>query len=181
MPCRRVATSVAVLGAAVSVMLTGCAGEQVEAPSSSPSVRAPASGRNGNGEDAGSGPALAAYQAMWKDMAVASSYADPAWPHLGDHADAGALRLLKYGLEKAQAEHVVTKGAPSVDPSVIASDANTVKLQDCVDGTHWLQYTKAGALKNDRPGSHSKADATVTRERDVWKVTALYLHESGTC
>ncbi|MDF2261129.1 hypothetical protein [Streptantibioticus ferralitis] len=114
-------------------------------------------------------------------MAVASAYADPGWPHLPDHADDGALRLLKYGLEKAQAENIVTKGVPQVDPLVIASGANTVKLQDCVDGTGWLQYAKSGALKNDRPGSRSKADATVTREKDAWKVTALYLHESGTC
>ncbi len=118
---------------------------------------------------------------MWKDLAVASAYADPEWPHLADHADDQALRLLRHGLEKAQAEDVVTKGAPEVDPSVMASDGNTVRLGDCVDESRWLRFTKAGAPKNDRTTSRSRADATVTREEGSWKVTTLSVNESNTC
>ena len=102
-------------------------------------------------------------------------------PRLTDHADGGALAVLKSALATAQRENVIAEGAPKIDPWVTSADPRSVKLQDCVDGTHWLQYTKSGALKNDRPGSHNKTEATVTYENGIWKVTTLDMYEAGTC
>jgi hypothetical protein len=180
-PGRRSAASTAVLCVAVSMLLGGCAGVPTRKSGDSALVDASASGRQGNGADNSAAPAVAAYRAMWKDLAVASAYADPQWPHLADHADDQALRFLRRDLEKAQAEDVVTKGVPRVDPLVVASDANTVKLRDCVDESQWLHYTKAGAPLNHRTTSRSRADATVASEEGVWKVTTLSLRQSATC
>ncbi|MCQ4084387.1 hypothetical protein NGB36_28350 [Streptomyces sp. RB6PN25] len=129
--------------------------------------------------------ALSAYRAMWNDLVHASLTADVNAPQLSDHASAGALQLLRYGLEQEQKEGVVSKGQPVLDPVVVSSQptAQPVKyaLRDCFDDTHWLQYTKSGKLKNDVPGGHHLTDATVELNDGTWKVTSLYLHEAGTC
>ncbi|MFF5010552.1 hypothetical protein ACFY3G_48130 [Streptomyces phaeochromogenes] len=127
------------------------------------------------------GEALGTYRAMWRDLTLASETSDPGSPLLDDHATGGALELMKYGLKKAKEEKVVSKGTPRVDPWVVSATSQEVTLHDCVDGTHWLQYKLNGELKNEVPGSHSKADATVRREGKTWKVSKLYLHEAGSC
>ncbi len=180
-PGRRSVASAVAVGVAVSTLLVGCAGAPSRTSSAARPVDGSVRGRRASGQDSGSAAAVAAYRAMWKELAVASAYADPQWPQLADHADDQALRLLRHGLAAARAEDVVTKGAPEVDPLVMASGANTVRLQDCVDESHWLRYTKAGTPKHDRTGSRSRTDATVTREADAWKVTALTMNESNAC
>lgn len=127
------------------------------------------------------GPALVAYRAMWRDLTVVSAAPDPDAPRLRDHAAQGALELMKYGLTRAKKEKVVSKGTPHVNPEVVTATTKEVKLQDCVDGTDWLQYKLNGELKNDVPGSHFKVDARVFRNGTVWKVSYLYMHEAGTC
>ncbi|MCQ6246185.1 hypothetical protein [Streptomyces malaysiensis] len=88
---------------------------------------------------------------------------------------------MKYGLQRAKKEKVTSKGTPHVNPEVVTATSDEVKLQDCVDGTDWLQYKLNGELKNDVPGSHFKVDARVLRNGTVWKVSYLYMHEAGTC
>ena len=168
---------------ATCLLLAGCAGGAVHSagvphPSGGASAHHAASASPADGPTA---EAVAAYRAMWQDMTAASTTADVQSPRLADHADGGALTLLRFGLTRLQREKVVAKGAPKVDPWVVSADAHSVKLQDCLDDTHWLQYTESGALKNDRPGGHNKTDATVTYENGAWKVTDLYLYGSGTC
>ncbi|MBI0293237.1 hypothetical protein JBE04_01680 [Streptomyces sp. PRKS01-29] len=118
---------------------------------------------------------------MWSDLAAVSAAPDPNAPRLRDHAMQGALELMKYGLRKAKKEKVVSKGTPHINPEVVTATTDEVKLQDCVDGTDWLQYKLNGELKNDVPGSHFKVDARVHRNDNVWKVSYLYMHEAGTC
>lgn len=125
--------------------------------------------------------ALAAYRAMWRDLAAVSASLDPNTSRLHDHATRGALELMKYGLKKAKKEEVVVKGVVHVNPEVVEASTKEVKLRDCVDGTKWLQYKLNGELKNDVPGSHFKVDARVLRNGVVWKVSYLYVHEDGTC
>lgn len=125
--------------------------------------------------------ALAAYRAMWRDMTAVSASPDPNAPRLRDHATNGALQLMKYGLTKAKKEKVVSKGRVRVNPEVVETTTKEVKLQDCADGTEWLQYKLNGELKNTVPGSHFKVDARVLRNGTVWKVSYLYMYEAGTC
>ncbi|MEU6145683.1 hypothetical protein ABZ848_35760 [Streptomyces sp. NPDC047081] len=132
-------------------------------------------------QDAEHAAALDAYRAMWRDLTRASETSDAASPMLDDHASGGALALMKYGLKKSKEEQVVSKGAPRVHPEVVSANGREVVLVDCVDDRSWLQYKLNGELKNDVPGGHFKADATVRRSRGVWKVTDLYMHEAGSC
>ncbi|UZJ33487.1 hypothetical protein [Streptomyces endophytica] len=125
--------------------------------------------------------AIAAYRAMWSDLTAVAAAPDPQSPRLKGHATAGALELMKYGLRKAVKEGVVTKGAPRLAPTVVSARDSRVVIRDCVDGTDWLEYKRSGELKNDVPGSHFKTDATVRRAKGIWKVTDLYMHESGSC
>ncbi|MHB6910170.1 hypothetical protein [Streptomyces sp. DB-54] len=128
-----------------------------------------------------SGDAVAAYRGMWSDLTAVSAAPDPQSPRLEKHAAAGALELMKYGLRKQVKEGIVAKGAPRLAPAVVSARDGKVVIRDCVDGTDWLQYKRNGELKNDVPGSHFKADATVGRAKGVWKVTDLYMGESGSC
>ncbi|WP_432003380.1 hypothetical protein [Streptomyces sioyaensis] len=125
--------------------------------------------------------ALATYRAMWRDLAEASATSDVTSSVLDDHAAGGALELMKYGLRKAKKEKVVSKGAPRVNPKVIRATSREVVLQDCVDERHWLQYKLNGELKNNVPGGHFRADATVRHGEGGWKVADLYIHETGSC
>ncbi|WP_245685653.1 hypothetical protein [Streptomyces yerevanensis] len=125
--------------------------------------------------------ALDAYRAMWRDLTLASETSDAASPLLDDHATGGALELMKYGLQKSKREQVVSKGAPRVDPEVLSATSQKVVLVDCVDDRKWLQYKLNGELKNNAPGGHFKADATVRHSKGVWKVSDLYMHEVGSC
>lgn len=132
-------------------------------------------------QDAEHAAALDAYRAMWRDLTRASETSDAASPLLDDHATGGALAVMKYGLDKSKKEQVVSKGAPRVDPEVASANSREVVLVDCVDDRNWLQYKLNGELKNDVPGGHFRADATVRRSEGAWKVTDLYMHEAGSC
>ncbi|MDG4856763.1 hypothetical protein P8605_01040 [Streptomyces sp. T-3] len=125
--------------------------------------------------------ALDAYRAWWKDLAAVSAAPDLKSPRLDDHATGGALQLMRYGLKRALKEGIVSKGEPRPAPTVTSSTRDKIVIRDCVDGTDWLQYKRNGELKNDVPGTHFKADATVRRSGGVWKVSDLYMHESGSC
>ncbi|MFI0818585.1 hypothetical protein ACH4TX_19085 [Streptomyces sp. NPDC021098] len=127
------------------------------------------------------GEAGAVYRAMWQDLTVASATSDATSPLLDDHARGDALELMRYGLKKAKKERVVTKGEPHVAPKVVKATRQEAQLEDCVDGTDWLQYELNGELKNDVPGSHRKADAIVRREGGVWKVSSFHVYEAGSC
>lgn len=166
-----------------ALLLAGCSGgaqTQPTAPARQNAPRPSAASTSSNEQ-----AALAAYRGMWADVIQAALTPDAEAPHLADHASDGALRLLQFGLERQRQEGVVTKGQPLFDPQVVsaqpAGQPTKYTLRDCVDDTHWLQYLKSGALKNDVPGGHRLNDATVELKNGVWKVTHLYVHQIGTC
>lgn len=66
-------------------------------------------------------------------------------------------------------------------PEVVEATGDKVTLRDCVDGTRWLQYRLDGRLKDDIPGSHRKADATVEKVSGNWRVSRFYLYKAGSC
>ncbi|GGX48247.1 hypothetical protein GCM10010341_82390 [Streptomyces noursei] len=163
--------------AAVLGLVGGCTGSRHDAKPSEGAASTGAAGTPGTAH----GDAVTAYRAMWSDLTAVSAAPDPQSPRLEEHATAGALELMKYGLRKAVKEGVVTKGSPRLAPTVVSARDGKVVIRDCVDGTDWLEYKRNGELKNDVPGSHFKTDATVRRAKSVWKVTDLYMHASGSC
>lgn len=162
---------------AIGLLLGGCADGSRTKPAAEPTHRSP----RPDAEDGRHTGALRAYRAMWRDLAAASRTSDASSPRLDDHARGNAVALMKYGLKDARKDKIVSKGTPYPHPRVISSTSEKVTVRDCVDGTKWLEYKRNGGLKNHRPGSHVKADATVKRTKGEWKVSRFYLHEDGSC
>ena len=125
--------------------------------------------------------AVTAYKAMWSDLVVAARDSDAGHARLDDHAEGGALQLLRHMMKENGEQGLVVKGAPKFAPVIMKTDASAVVIQDCADGTHWLQHTRDGALKDHVPGGHHRVDATVRRHGDTWMVASLYIDEVGTC
>jgi hypothetical protein len=125
--------------------------------------------------------ALAAYRAMWADLTAASARSDPDAQALEHHARGNALALLRFGLTRQRNMHTVTRGRPRIHPEVVGVTSHKVTLRDCVDDRRWLEYKTSGGLMDKVPGSHSRADATVTQAKNIWKVSKLYLHGPGSC
>ncbi|GHJ35433.1 hypothetical protein [Streptomyces sp. TS71-3] len=160
------------------LLLAGCSG-------ASPHTERPFSGAVGTTPlrtpETKTEAALRAYEAMWRDLARASETSDAGSPLLDDHATGGALELMRYGLRKSKKEQVVGRGRPVAHPEVVAATSRKVVLVDCVDERHWLQYRLDGELRNDVPGGHFRADATVRRSSAGWQVTDLYMQQAGSC
>lgn len=167
-----------VVSAGIALLVVGCA---EEAPHVRPLPGKTARAMASPTPDSDHAAALDAYRAMWRDLTIASETSDAASPLLDDHADDGALQLMKYGLKKSAEEGVVSRGAPRVHPEVVSATSEKVVLVDCVDDREWLLYEANGELKDDVPGGHLKTDATVRRAKGTWKVTDLYMHETGSC
>ncbi|MEU5839377.1 hypothetical protein ABZ820_37745 [Streptomyces diacarni] len=175
---RRRMVFVAVLGATTLVM-AGCSdGPSEPKPLPDESVHETANSGPGSGRHR---EALSAYRAMWGDLARASKTSDASSESLDDHAEGGALQLMKYGLRNAKKADRVVKGTPRPHPEVVSAEDAKVIIRDCVDGRDWLNYKLNGEPEDRNPGSHFKTDATVKRSDGVWKVSRLYMHEGGSC
>jgi len=129
--------------------------------------------------------ALAAYQAMWEDMATAAKTADYRSPLLAQHASGAALSILVRGLYTDKRMGVVVKGQPVTNAHVVSlfppASPTKASIVDCFDDRHWLNYKVSGGLQNNVPGGLHYTTATVSNIAGVWKVTQLHVESSGTC
>jgi hypothetical protein len=137
-------------------------------------------------EDAARADAIAAYDAMWQDMAAASLTADYQSPRLAEHAAGNALSVLNRGVYVNQQRGIVVKGEPMTNPTVTglepADAPTTATISDCFDATNWLNYVAAtGELEDDVPGGRHQTTATVTDMDGSWKVTELQVGAVDTC
>ncbi|KPI17637.1 hypothetical protein OK074_1658 [Actinobacteria bacterium OK074] len=118
---------------------------------------------------------------MWNDLVVAARTSDADNPRLADHAEGGALQLLRHMMRENRKQVVVTKGKPEFAPVVTEGRPSKVVIEDCADGSRWLQYAKDGSLKDAVPGGHHRVDATVGKHGGRWLVDSLFIDEVGTC
>jgi len=129
--------------------------------------------------------ALAAYHAMWSDMAVAARTADYRSPLLPHHAAGKALSILVRGLYTDKRMGIVVKGKPVTHARAVAllpsTSPSKVLIVDCFDDRHWLNYKVTGGLQNNVPGGLHHTTATVVDIDGAWKVTRLLVEKSGTC
>ena len=130
--------------------------------------------------------AVAAYNAMWRDMAAAALTADYQSPQLAQHAAGNALSLLVRGLYTNLRMGIVVKGQPVTHPTATnlkpTSEPTSAAINDCFDDTNWLNYKAAtGELQNDVPGGRHQTTATVKETNGAWKVTELQVGAVGTC
>jgi hypothetical protein len=152
-------------------------------PASTPSLHAPSQDTPASADI----KALAAYRGMWNAYATAGEVADPTHGDLAQYATGDALSALTKGLDGYREKGQVSKGRPDMSPWVTErpSAGDPVKqfeIQDCLDSTHWLVYEKSGELVNDEPGGRRFAAAFVQDTGGgVWKVSAVGVHEVGSC
>ena len=130
--------------------------------------------------------AIAAYNAMWRDMASAALTADYQSPQLAQHAAGDALSVLTRGVYTNQRRGIVVKGQPVTHPTVTSlkptDKPTSAVISDCFDDTNWLNYLAAsGELQNDVPGGRHQTTATVDEAGGAWKVTQLQVGAVGTC
>jgi len=184
-------TSIAVVGATVAVA-AGCSGGNPQAHDPATSSAAGSteptattmSARPSTADVAGR-QALASYQAMWHDMTVAARTADYRSPLLPQHASGDALAGLVHGLYLDQRQGIVTKGSVTTSPTVTAvsplASPTTVRISDCLDARHWLNYKRDGSLQDNTPGSRHKTAAVVSHGSAGWKVSQLSVGAPHTC
>ena len=132
------------------------------------------------------GSAIAAYDAMWQDMAAVALTADYQSPRLAQHAAGEALSLLTRGVYTNRRRGVVVRGRPATRPAVTSlkpsTEPTTATIRDCFNDTNWLNYIAAtGQLQNHVPGGLHQTTATVKDISGTWKVTGLQVGAAGTC
>ncbi|MGH3627952.1 MAG: hypothetical protein ACRDRL_11005 [Sciscionella sp.] len=126
--------------------------------------------------------ALAAYEAMWTAVQLASVTSNYTDPRLGDHLAGQAYTTISENMAVNKANGIIGLGQPVLHPRVISSNASTVTLADCMDDTHWLQYHAAThTLVDNLPGGHRYSTATVTNQNGTWKVTVIDTRADGSC
>ncbi|WP_228122614.1 hypothetical protein [Saccharothrix syringae] len=131
--------------------------------------------------------ALAAYQGMWQDFAVAGVTSDWQSATLGRHATGTALTNLTRGLYGDHYNGLVTKGEATHDAEVVSAEPedNPTKIvvADCSDSTKALKYrADDGQLADSTPGGRRLINGQVEQQGDKsWKVTDFAVHEVGTC
>lgn len=128
---------------------------------------------------------LSAYRGMWADLVAAARTSDFQSPRLADHASGTALTLFVRGLARDQLHDIVTRGAPTLHPSVTSlvpsADPTRATVTDCFDDAAWVEYTTAGARAKNPPGGPRRTTATLVRKGGVWKVNEITVGKVGTC
>jgi len=129
-----------------------------------------------------SAEALAAYRAMWSDVAEASNTADYQAAYLPNHLAGQALLTVTDNMAVEKGRGIVAHGAPVLHPVVTTATATSVTVSDCTDGRAWLQvYASTDKPIDDIPGGFRATTATVSKEDGTWKVTEINSGADGTC
>lgn len=118
-------------------------------------------------------------------MVIASRTSDYQSSLLPQHATGDALSLLIQGLAANQANHIVTKGNPHLNPQVTSLSPSGAPTQatvtDCFSDSHWLDYKESGGLVDNTPGGLHATSALVVEVSGTWKVSQLAIQKLGTC
>lgn len=132
--------------------------------------------------------AVAAYLAMWREMAAAAESSNWQAPELARYAAGDALSVITRSLHEDNDKGVVTKGRPTNDPKVTNVDRpegipTVVMIRDCGDDATWLKYRKGtDQLVDDEAGGRRSIIAEVKAQADgSWRVTRFAVQGVGSC
>ena len=179
-------TRIAVLAAAVVLSATAACSAPSPAPAPKPSTLPNATAAQPGPVEQAQQAALAAYTGMWTDYANASLTADYKDQRLTKHATNAALGEMVRSLYRMQQQGIVSKGAPTMAPTIVdATPANVptqVDIKDCASDVHWLQYvTATGRLRDSVPGGNRLVTARVEKQGGLWRVTNYQVRAVGSC
>lgn len=165
------------------VVVAGCSKdrEPQPAPTGAPSSAPVTPDRSAQAERA----ALDAYTGMWMAMAKAAETSNPDDPELRRYATGDALALVVGSLANDKSRGVVTKGRPTLNPTVTAVTPENApveaSIKDCGDSTNWLKYKANGEMADKTPGGRRQITAKVKAVDGVWKVTSATVGSLGSC
>jgi hypothetical protein len=137
--------------------------------------------------DAAKQQALAAYNGMWTEFEKAGTTSDWQDQALGQYATGVALTNLTRGLYADHANGLITRGAPTLNPSVTSltppANPTSVVIADCADSTKYLKFNASnGQPAPDGPGGRRSIRATVQKQASgQWKISDFDVQELGTC
>ena len=164
----------------------GCGGSPPSHPS--PVLRARSAASPAGSAVASAAPRmliLAAYAGMWHAYAAAARTADYEPGVLSQYAAGDALMILTRSLYDDHQRGVVLRGAPALDPEVVAltpaGSPDSSAVTDCADDSRWLQYTTSGQPASGAPAGRHRIYARLQLFGAAWKVTALVVEKAGTC
>lgn len=177
------------LGIAITAVAACSPGAANPSPSSTPPTRQDSTPPSTtlSGVDKAKQDAVASYRGMWKDFVAAGITSDWQSPTLGRYATGIALTNLSRGLYADHSNGLITKGEPTLSPSVSSVDSSAepkrIIVTDCGDSTRWLKYrADNGQLADDKPGGRQLINAIVDKQADgSWKVSDFGVHGVGTC
>jgi hypothetical protein len=171
-------TTVVLVGA-ITVFATACSSNSSSTTAASSSTVHQASASTSTSTPSS---ALAAYQAMWKDVTEAINTDAYQASYLGDHLSGKALATITDNMATDKAQGIVAHGAPILHPVVTSALVSSAVISDCMDDRAWLEYYAAtDKLVNDIPGGFRATTATVTDQGGTWKVTQISTGVDGTC
>lgn len=130
--------------------------------------------------------ALAAYDAMMRDVTAVAATSDYKDPRLAAHMTAQALSFWTTTLADQQAKGLVSRAAPQWSPRVtkVSPDEcpDRVEVADCLDDSAWLKYKPDGTVADDvAGGKHASAAAIVRKPDGLWVVDQQVIGAIGTC
>lgn len=131
--------------------------------------------------------ATQAYVDMWQSMAFAGETSNWQAPELAEYATGNALTTITRSLYADHFNHVISRGGPVDHPTVSSVDPTgnptTVRIADCGDSTHWLQYREGTTqLVDGTPGGRRSITAEVMKQPDgSWKVDQFAVEGLGSC
>ena len=128
---------------------------------------------------------LNAYLGMQQAFEKAAQTADPAHPDLPEYATGAALQRLTAGLTSMQKAGLRSRGKtvfhPVVQELAPAKAPTRAQVTDCMDTRGTSVYRADGQAHKDTPGGWRLVNATVELLGGAWKVSAVGIHEVGSC
>jgi hypothetical protein len=124
---------------------------------------------------------------MWRDIMAVSLTSDYTNPRLAAHLTGDALGQWTQTIGNDKAKGWVARGALTWNPTVRSATPSghptTVEVQDCLDDTHWVAYTKDGKpVSVGNPSGRQASASIITLQADrVWRVSAQTIGKVGTC
>lgn len=129
--------------------------------------------------------ALQAYLGMWHAFVVASQTADYQSAELSRYAAGDALSVLTHGLYQNYQLGIVTRGQPSLEPTVTMTSPPggqpRAAVLDCANSSRWREYYKSGKPAGIARRGLRRIEARLQPFDGAWKVTYLLVMREGTC
>jgi len=177
----RIPAAAVVLGC-IAALASACVAGPSLSPAESTPTRVPPSPASAAASSSPAAGALAAYVAMWREVAEASSTDDYQAAYLSDHLSGQALLTITDNLAVDKSQGIVGRGSPVLRPVATSASATAVAVSDCLDDRGWLQYyASTGKPVDEFPGGFRATTATVTDKNGIWTVTQINTGADGSC